>query len=92
MRFGLYYRCHQEIIRITLLYVGGNQSTCTINQALNFDIPHNRYPYIAQVDEESEIKYLAQRHKHVGTNMLKLTTVACLLVMLCSARPHTHSG
>ena len=34
----------------------------------NCDIPHNNYPNIAWVDEASEIKYLAQGHKHIGAN------------------------
>ena len=68
MHFGHYYRCHQEIIRITSLHLGGNRPTCTTYRTLNCDIPHNSYPYIAWVDEASEIKYLAQGHKHVGAN------------------------
>ena len=64
---GHYYHCHQEIIRITSLHLGGNRPTCTTYLTLNCDIPHNSYPYIAWVNEASEIKYLAKGHKHVGT-------------------------
>ena len=56
MRFGHYYRCYQEIIRITSLHLGGNRPTYTTYGTLNCDIPHNSYPYITKVDEASEIR------------------------------------
>ena len=90
MRFGRYYRCHQEIIRITSLHLGGNRPTCTTYRTLNCDIPHSSYPYIAWVDEASEIKYLAQGHKYVGANRAR--THNLLFMSPAVSLDHTRSS
>ena len=41
---------------------------CTSYRTFNCNIPHSSYPYIAWVDEASEIKYRAEGRKHAGAN------------------------
>ena len=70
--YTAHYHCNScHALRPLLLLSSGNHQNyfaCTTYRILNCGISHNSYPYIAWVDEASEIKYLAQGHKHVGAN------------------------
>ena len=74
--FGHYYRCHQKIIRIISLHLGGNRPMCTTYQIIDCDISNNNYQYTAL--ETSEIRYPVQGHKHTGANGAQTHSLLCM--------------
>ena len=90
MRFGHYYRCHQEIIRITSHHLGGNRPTCTTYRTLFVTSPITATHISLGSTRQARFGILPKDTNTLALAGLELTTFR-LWVLLCSARPHALS-